>query len=139
MPEAFTIRDLTVALQQKLGAAGLAVRHDAHQALTGEAENIRAKWWLGGRKVTYRMSCRLTDADHTLHFREAVSERSWGIPPPTVAVEATTLSGGRLSGKRQDISVGGGGLVDYGRIREIVENTAVASGWIFHLETGRMP
>ena len=37
------------------------------------------------------------------------------------------------------VSLGGGGKLDYARVREAVERTAVAAGWTFHLEGGRMP
>ena len=115
------------------------MRDGADQELLGEVESIGAKWWLGGRKVNYRMACRLAEAEHTLHFREAVVEKSWGIPPPTLTVEKTTVSGWQRSGERTDVSLGGGGKLDYARVREAVERTAVAAGWTFHLEGGRMP
>ena len=107
--------------------------------MRGEAEKIGAKWWLGGRKVAYRMLCRPTEADHTVHFREAVVERSWGIPPPTLTVETTSVSGWKRSGTRKDVSVGGGGTLDYAKVRDAVEKASVAAGWKFHLEGGRMP
>jgi hypothetical protein len=139
MPNALTQRDLVAELRKQTSALGLDVHEDSQQGLTGEAESIRAKWWLGGRKVTYRMSCRPTDADHTVHFREAVVERSWGIPPPTLTVETATVSGWKRSGKRDDISVGGGGSLDYAKVRNAVEKTIAAAGWNFHLEGGRSP
>jgi len=85
------------------------------------------------------MSCRLTESDHTVHFREAIVERSWGIPSPTLTVETTTTSGWMLNDKRRDVSIGGGGSLDYGQVRRAVEQAAVAAGWNFHLEGGRMP
>ncbi len=52
----------------------------------------------------------------------------------------TTMSGWKRSGERSDVSLGGGGgKLDYARMREAVERTAVAAGWTFHLEGGRMP
>ena len=115
------------------------MRTDAQHGLTGEAEKIGAKWWLGGRKVAYHMSCRLTEADHTVHFRESIVERSWGIPPPTLTVETTSVSGWKRSGQRHDASVGGGGALDYGKVRDAVESASTAAGWKFHLEGGRLP
>src|SRR5664280_2641237 len=109
MPDIRSKHDLVAELQKQTSALGLNVHADAEQGLRGEAEKIGAKWWLGGRKVAYRMSCRPTEADHTVHFREAVVERSWGIPPPTLTVETTTVSGWKRSGTRKDVSVGGGG------------------------------
>ena len=131
--------DLVTELQRQAAALGLNLRGDAQQGLAGEAESIRAKWWLGGRKVAYRMSCRPTESDHTVHFRESVSERSWGIPPPTLTVETTSVSGWKRSGTRKDVSVGGGGSLDYAKVRAAVEKTIAAAGWNFHLEGGRMP
>jgi hypothetical protein len=139
MPDILSTQDLLAELKKQTTALGLKIRDDANQQLAGEVESIGAKWWLGGRKVTYRMSCRPTDADHTLHFREATVERSWGIPPPTLTVEKTTVSGWKRSGERKDISVGGGGTLDYARVRDAVEQAASAAGWKFHLEGGRLP
>ena len=84
------------------------------------------------------MSCQLTEPDHTVHFREAVVERSWGIPPPTLSVEKATVSGWKRSGERHDVSVGGGTL-DYAVVRKAVEAGSAAAGWKFHLEGGRIP
>jgi hypothetical protein len=125
-------------LERQSAALGLTLRGDKPHKLSGEAEKIGAKWWLGGRKVNYRMSCQLTEPDHTVHFREAVVERSWGIPPPTVTVETTSVSGWKRSGERKDVSVGGGGTLDYAKVRNAVEIASVAAGWKFQLEGGRM-
>ncbi len=139
MPDILSTHDLLAELQKQAAAHGLAVRGDTLQGLTGDVESIRAKWWLGGRKVAYRMSCRPSEQDHTLHFREAVVERSWGIPPPTLTVETTTVSGWKRSGERKDVSLGGGGSIDYANVRETIEKTVAGAGWTFHLEGGRMP
>ncbi len=140
MADTLSAQDLLAELRKQAAILGVTVRDSGALELAGEAESIGAKWWLGGRKVTYRMSCRLAEAEHKLHFREAVVERSWGIPPPTLTVEKTTVSGWKRSGERSDVSLGGGGgKLDYARMREAVERTAVAAGWTFHLEGGRMP
>ena len=139
MTDILSERALVAELQKQTSALGLNVHADAEQGFRGEAEKIGAKWWLGGRKVAYRMSCRPTEADHTVHFREAVVERSWGIPPPTLTVETTTVSGWKRSGTRKDVSVGGGGTLDYAKVRDAVEKASAAAGWKFHLEGGRMP
>ena len=139
MADMLSAQDLLAELRKQAAILGLAVRDGADRELLGEAESIGAKWWLGGRKVNYRMACRLAEAERTLHFREAVVERSWGIPPPTLTVEKTTVSGWKRSGERTDVSLGGGGKLDYARVREAVERAAVAAGWTFHLEGGRMP
>lgn len=130
--------DMQTALKSILANAGLTVT-ESEGALGGERETITAKWWFGGRKVTYRASCRLAEAERTVHFREVVVERSWGIPPPTLTVETTTTSGWKRSGTRTDVSAPGGGQVDYARVREAVEKAVVAAGWTFHLEGGRLP
>ncbi len=139
MPNILSQRELVAELQRQAVKAGLTVRTDPPNDLNGEAENIRAKWWLGGRKVAYRMSCHLTEADHTVHFREAVLERSWGLPPPTFTIQTTTLKGWKRSGERHDVSLGGGGTLDYGKVRERLEAASVAAGWHFDLEGGRLP
>lgn len=139
MPEILAKQALLAELEKKSEAFGLSVHDDAHEGCSGELEAIRAKWWFGGRKVAYRMSCRLTEADHTVHFREAAIERSWGIPPPTLTVETTSTSGWKRNEKRSDVSVGGGGSLNYGQVRQAVEQASVAAGWNFQLEGGRMP
>ena len=131
--------DLLAELKRKSESFGLSIRDEADGGCSGEVESIRSKWWFGGRKVAYRMSCRLTEADHTVHFREAAVERNWGIPPPTMTVETTSVSGWKRNEQRTDVSVGGGGVLDYGRLRNTLEQAAVAGGWKFHLEGGRMP
>lgn len=130
--------ELNTALKSILADAGLTVT-ESDGTLAGARESITAKWWLGGRKVTYRASCRLAEAERTVHFREAVVERSWGIPPPTLTVETTTTSGWTRSGTRTDVSAPGGGTVDYARVRAAVEKAVTAAGWTFHLEGGRLP
>ena len=138
MAEFQSKRDLIADLQKQAVALGLTVHADGEKELSGEMETIKAKWWLGGRKVAYRMSCKPTEQDHTIHFREVVVERNWGIPPPTLTVEKTTVSGWKRSGERKDVSVGGGTL-DYAKVRNAVEAASTAAGWKFHLEGGRMP
>ena len=130
--------ELKTELKSVLIDAGLTVT-ESDGALEGAREDIAAKWWLGGRKVTYRASCRLAEPERTVHFREVVVERSWGIPPPTLTVETTTTSGWKRSGTRTDVSAPGGGQVDYARVREAVEKAVTAAGWTFHLEGGRLP
>jgi len=139
MADTLSAQDLLAELRKQAAILGLSVRDGAERELHGEVESIGAKWWLGGRKVNYRMACRLAEAERTLHFREAVVEKSWGIPPPTLTVEKTTVRGWKRSGERTDVSLGGGGKLDYARVREAVERVAVAAGWKFHLEGGRMP
>jgi hypothetical protein len=130
--------DLLQNLKSRAAALGLSVGGDAH-ALTGEIESIGAKWLLGGRKVVYRMSCRLDEAQRAVRFRESVNEKTWGMPPPTLSVEKTSVKGWERSGARTDKSVGGGGTVDYGRVREELKRAVTDAGWRFELEGGRAP
>lgn len=140
MSVTLSTEQMLAGLKKVAGDHGLGVRAGAKGELSGEAEKILAKWWFGGRKVTYRMSCRLSEPDHTVHFREVVLEKSWGIPPPTLTVETTTTSGWKRSGQRKDVSLGGqGGVLDYGSFRDAAEKEVAADGWTFHLEGGRMP
>ena len=138
MPDPSSEQDLLAALKARLGALGLTVHEDG-QGLTGEAQPIRSKWWLGARTVNYRMSCRPSAADRTVQFRESVTESSWGLPPPAVTVEKTKVSGWKLSGERTDASPGGGGTIDYAQVRDTVEQAVTAAGWTFHLQGGRLP
>ena len=131
--------DLVAQLEKRSADLGLVLQADAAHGFRGEAESIKAKWWLGGRKVAYRMSCRLTEADHTVHFREMVIEKNWGIPPPTLTVESTSVSGWKRSGERHDVSLGGGGTLDYGKVRNAVEQASADAGWKFDFEGGRAP
>lgn len=131
--------ELITALKSKAAATGVTVTSETAGGLAGEIEAIKAKWWFGGRKVVYRMSCR-ADADaRKVLFRESVSETSWGLPPPTVTVERETISGWQRSGTRTDTSLGGGGTLDYARVRTAIEDAARSAGWTFELEGGRMP
>jgi hypothetical protein len=139
MPNILNQRDLSSELRKQITALGLNAAEDNQHGLTGKIESIRAKWWFGGRKVAYHMSCRPTEADHTVHFRESITERSWGIPPPTLTVETTSVSGWKRSGTREDASVGGSGSLDYAKVRDAVEKATTAAGWSFRLEGGRAP
>ena len=133
-----TPNELREILKSAFAKAGVTIS-ESNGALAGTRESIKAKWWLGGRKVVYRMSCLLAEAERIVHFREAVLERSWGIPPPTFTIETTTTSGWKRSGTRTDISAAGGGEIDYARVREMVENAVASAGWTFHFEGGRLP
>jgi hypothetical protein len=140
MPDMTSQQDLLAGLKTRLGALGLSVREDAKQGLVGEAQPVKSKWWLGARTVTYRMSCRPSETDRTVQFRESVTESSWGLPPPTATAETTKVSGWKLSGERTDISTGGGGgSIDYAQVRDSVEQAVTAAGWTFHLQGGRLP
>jgi hypothetical protein len=131
--------DLLAGLKAKAASLGLNVTDKGSDGFAGTVKSIRAKWWLGARSVTYQMSCRLDDAGHTVQFREAITETNWGMAPPTFSTEKTVIKGWERSGERTDRSVGGGGTIDYGRVREEFKQTVSAAGWQFHLEGGRIP
>ncbi|MHB8884346.1 MAG: hypothetical protein ACYC5H_04510 [Methylovirgula sp.] len=139
MSAALTKSNLLADITAHAAALGLSVHDEGDDGLTGQAESIRAKWFLGGRKVSYHMSCRLAEAEHIVRFREMVSEATWGIPPLTFTVEKTTVKGWQRSGMREDRSVGGGGTIDFAQVREELKALVTADGWQFQLEGGRMP
>jgi len=92
---------------------------------------IESKWFLGGRKVTDTVTCRLAPEAREVHLRETATETSWGLPPPTFTVETTVQAGSRLSSIRTDKAVEGGGRLEFGRFREDIEKVAKESGWKF--------
>jgi hypothetical protein len=130
--------DLLISLKAQAGALGLRMR-DSGDGFAGDMETIGAKWLLGGRKVSYRMSLRLVDAEHAVYFRDMVAEKSWGLPPPTFKVETESITGWKRAGTRTDRSIGGGGSLDYARVRETIERAVTDAGWRFQLEGGRVP
>ena len=130
---------LLAGLRSKAAALGLSVEDNDGDGLAGKVKSIRAKWLLGARTVTYRMCCRLDDVAHTVHFREAIIETSWGIIPPTFTTTWTVIKDWARLGKRVDRSVGGGGTINCGQVREELKQTVSAAGWQFHLEGGRTP
>jgi hypothetical protein len=130
---------LLASLRAQAMTFGLIPFEQGGDTLIGEMDSIRSKWFLGGRKVSYRMSCRLDESACIVFFRESVSEQSWGLPPPTLTVEITTIKGWRRSGQREDRSVGGGGTIDYARVRDVLGKIANGAGWQFQLEGGRIP
>lgn len=116
--------------------AGLTVTGDGGR-IEGEVESIRAKWFLGKRTVRYRMSCSLDEATQTVAFHESLVERTTGMAPPTFSVAKTSQKGSRVDIERKDVSVGGGGAVGYGSLREEAERIAETAGWKFELRVLR--
>ena len=102
--------------------------------VTGTLTAIKAKWILGGRKVTSNFRCTLDPATHEAHFRESAMESSWGLPPPTFTVETTSQFGSRVNTTRQDAGVGGGGRLEFGKFREDFEQAVQNAGWKFIYE-----
>ena len=139
MADSLSRSDLAARLASITSAHGLTVTASDERALAGTKEAITSKWFLGGRKVVYRMSCEFDEAACTLRFREAVRESSWGVPPPTFSVETTTQKGSSVSASRTDRSVGGGGHLEYGNLRAAFEEAAGTAGWQMKVEVGKMP
>ncbi len=115
-------------------SAGLSIAASAPGHIEGEVESIRAKWFLGKRTARYRMSCSLDEATHTVAFHESLTERTIGMAPPTFSVEKTTQRATQVAIERKDVSVGGGGSVSYGSLRDEVERIVTAAGWKFELK-----
>ena len=141
MADTLSMAALSDGLRSQAGALGLAVRDVDAEGFKGEVESILVKWPLGQRKAVYKMSIRLEEPDRVARFREAVKESSWGVLPPTFAIETTTTKGWERSGARTERAPGGagGGKVDYGQVREALKATVEAAGWRFELDGGRMP
>ena len=99
--------------------------------VTGTLTAIKAKWFLGGRKVTSNFTCTLDPASHEAHFRESAVESTWGMPPPTFTVETTSQFGSRVNTTRPDTGVGGGGRLEFGKFREDFERAVHDAGWKF--------
>jgi hypothetical protein len=100
-------------------------------AITGTLTAIKAKWLLGGRKVTSNFRCTLDPANHEAHFRESAIESSWGLPPPTFTVETTSQYGSRVNTTQTDKGVGGGGKLEFGKFRDDFERMVQDAGWKF--------
>jgi len=99
--------------------------------VAGSLTAIKAKWFLGGRTVMSNFVCVLDPSAHVAHFRESAVESSWGLPPPTFTVQTTSQCGTRVNATRVDKSVGGGGLLEFGKFRESVERAVKDAGWEF--------
>lgn len=56
-----------------------------------------------------------------------------------MTVETTSTSGWKRNEQRTDVSIGGGGSLNYGQVRQALEQATASAGWNFHLEGGRMP
>lgn len=131
--------EVLAALKAKAADLGVALSAADGDSLRGKIEAIRSKWWFGGRTAVYRMSCQMAEPEHVVLFREAVVEKSWGLPPPTLTVETESTSGWERSGTRKDVSIGGGGTLEFAAVRTAFQEAAAKSGWQLRLEGGKMP
>jgi hypothetical protein len=111
-------------------AGGTITSRDAH-AVNATLTAIMSKWFLGGRKVTDSVTCRLVPETLEVHLRETAVETSWGLPPPTFTVETTVQTGSRVTSTRVDKAVGGGGRMEFGRFRDTVAQATRDAGWAF--------
>ena len=139
MADPLSSSELASRLATVAVGAGVASAAAAGPRLAGQHDAITANWFLGGRKVAYRFSVQLDEAVRQARFREASSESSWGIPPPTLTVEKTSQSGSRVSETRTDKGIGGGGTLKFGRVREAIDQATRAAGWQFAYEAGKAP
>jgi hypothetical protein len=112
---------------------GISSMPDDH-TVTGRLTAIKAKWLLGERKVMNTFTCTLDPASHKAHFRESAVETSWGLPPPTFTVQTTSQFGTRVKETRVDKGAGGGGILEFGKFREEVEEAVKHAGWVFLYE-----
>jgi len=132
--------DMLAKLKGEAKRLGLNLHDESGEGFKGDVESILIKWMLGKKTAVYRMSVRLAEADHVIHFREVVKESSWGLLPPTLTVEKTSVKGWERSGTHSEKPLGGGGgTVDFGRVRETLKQTVAAGGWQFRLEGGKLP
>jgi hypothetical protein len=127
IPEADLLDKIAAVVQ---AAGGTVTAQDAH-AVNGTLTAIKAQWFLGGRKVTDSVTCRLVPDAHEVHLRETAVETSWGLPPPTFTVETKVQAGTRVTSTRTDTGLGGGGRLEFGKFRDAVDQTARDAGWRF--------
>jgi hypothetical protein len=131
--------DLLSSIAAAASPLGIAVRPDGDNALAGEMEAIKAKWFLGGNKTVYRFSCRLDEPSLTATFRESIFDKSWGIAPPTLKIESYSQHGTTVSSSRREKSVGGGGGLAFGQWREACADVVARAGWKFRHEPMGIP
>ena len=139
MAESLSKSELLARLVSISDAHGVRAASIDDRTLKGAREAILSKWFLGSRKVVYKMTCDFDEASRTVRFREAATESSRGMPPPTLTVEKTAQHGTRVTESRADKSIGGGGHLNYGGLRAAFEQTARDGGWGFTVENGQMP
>jgi hypothetical protein len=123
--------DLLEQIANAVKAGGGTITSREDHAVQATLTAIKSKWFLGGRKVTDRVTCRLVPDAHEVHLREVATETSWGLPPPTFTLETTTQSGSRVTSTRADQAIGGGGRLEFGKFRDAVEQASREAGWSF--------
>ena len=118
---------------------GLHAAENRSNSITAERDIPLGKWFLGGRKAVYRLSCDLDETTHDVRVRESTTESTWGVPPPAFRAETTSQSGDRLRETATVVSTAGKAGFDIGKVRDHIEAAVGAAGWQFHLEAGRRP
>lgn len=139
MSTVLTKSDLLARLAAAAGALGINAKPGGADDLHGDAEAIKAKWFLGGNKSVYAFRCHFDDATHAVSFRESVTDRSWGIAPPSFKVETYGQSGSAVTSQRDEKAIGGGGALAFGKWRAACEQAVTQAGWRFNHEAMRAP
>ncbi len=121
------------SLMQKLSSAGWTVRSDGSQ-ISAEREEILSKWMLGKRSVKLQLGLAFDEPNKTLTFLEVMVEKSSGLPPPNLSMTTTSQNSKKVTERRTDISVGGGGTLDYGNARQWIERECGNEGWTFKIK-----
>lgn len=124
--------DLMQSLSQKLTDAGWRVQISG-QRLEADKEAISSSWFLGSRRVRHALRLDLDQASKTLSLREMATERTTGLPPPSLSFTRTTQRGLKVSETRVDSSPFGGGTLEYGAPRQWIEKECADAGWAFKL------
>ncbi len=129
---------LSSQLREIASTSGLSCDVPSPALIRASQDGIVSKWFLGGRKASYRASCALDEATQVVAFREILTESTWGVPPPAITVETTSQKGTTVN-KSVKISGPGGGKVDLGSARAAFERAVTAAGWRFVFESGKSP
>lgn len=124
--------NLAQSLTERLKASGWVVRVQG-DLLSAEKEVISAKWLLGNRRVKHCATLRFDESAHVAALQETATETATGIPPPSFSMATRRQSGREVSEARFDQSIGGGGSLQYGELRKLVEQECQLAGWAFRL------
>ena len=116
-------------LTEQLEASGWKVKVQS-DSLVAEKQAIAAQWLLGKRKVNHSLSIKLNAAERQCTLKETATEITLGIAPPSFIVTHSTQHGTRYTENRTDSGLGGGQL-NYGEGRELVEGICQKEGWAF--------
>ena len=128
--------ELRSLLKQTARAHGLHCTPTEHGWMQAELETTLARWYFGGRNVTYYVGCRLDEDNRTVRFREVVKESTWGLPAPFLTAEKATVTGTRVPGTRPEGEVRAG-PVEHFKLRTEIEHAVREAGWRFVLESGK--